>query len=358
MGTMLKLTLLGVTLGFLGERIYQFCHQTGFFKEVELIDLPNCQLVKGIEYGSEDIHLLPNGLAFISSGLKHPALKSFAPNKPAEILLVDLNNDVLHPKPLQLSEVIDASSFNPHGLSVYIDERDGTVYLFVVNHPIPDYNSCIEIFKFDEKKNYLLHLKTIKHPLLQSVNDIVAVGPESFYATNDYYFESVPMKIVEGFFGLKWTNVVYYSPRNVREVAPGLYSGNGIAISNDKKFIYAVDIMAHAIKVYEKHDNWSLTLVKAVDVDTCPDNLFVDPVTGDIWTGAHPNAYKVFFYKDEDPPLSEVIRIQKIHSDHPIVTRVYVNNGSVIQGSSIAVVYKKKLIIGTIFHKALYCQLD
>ncbi|XP_040208241.1 serum paraoxonase/arylesterase 1-like isoform X2 [Rana temporaria] len=291
MGTMLKLTLLGVTLGFLGERIYQFCHQTGFFKEVELIDLPNCQLVKGIEYGSEDIHLLPNGLAFISSGLKHPALKSFAPNKPAEILLVDLNNDVLHPKPLQLSEVIDASSFNPHGLSVYIDERDGTVYLFVVNHPIPDYNSCIEIFKFDEKKNYLLHLKTIKHPLLQ-------------------------------------------------------------------RFIYAVDIMAHAIKVYEKHDNWSLTLVKAVDVDTCPDNLFVDPVTGDIWTGAHPNAYKVFFYKDEDPPLSEVIRIQKIHSDHPIVTRVYVNNGSVIQGSSIAVVYKKKLIIGTIFHKALYCQLD
>ncbi|PIO26422.1 hypothetical protein AB205_0174490 [Aquarana catesbeiana] len=312
---MLKLTLLGVTLGFLGE-----------------------------QYGSEDIHLLPNGLAFISSGLKHPALKSFAPNKPAEIFLVDLNNDVLHPKPLQLSKDIDASSFNPHGLSVYIDERDGTVYLFVVNHPIPEYNSCIEIFKFDEKQKYLLHLKTIKHPLLQSVNDIVAVGPESFYATNDYYFESVPMKIVEGFLGLKWTNLVYYSPRNVREVAPGLYSGNGIVISNDKKFIYAVDIMAHAIN--------------AVDVDTCPDNLFVDPVTGDIWTGAHPNAYKVFFYKDEDPPLSEVIRIQKIHSDHPIVTRVYVNNGSVIQGSSVAAVYKKKLIIGTVFHKALYCQLD
>ncbi|KAM5157031.1 serum paraoxonase/arylesterase 2-like [Mantella aurantiaca] len=355
---MLKLALLGILLGFLGERIFQFSHKVGFFKEVEYIDLPNCQLVRGIEYGSEDIHVLPNGLAFISSGLKHPAMKSFAPNRPAEILLVDLNSDVLHPQPLQLSKGVDASSFNPHGLSAFIDMRDGTVYLFVVNHPIPDYTSCIEIFKFDYRQKALLHLKTIKHPLLQSVNDIVAVGPESFYATNDYYFESIPMKYVESFLGLTWANVVYYSPIDVREVAPALHSGNGIAISNGGKYIYAADLTGHTINVYEKHANWSLTLVKEIDLGTCADNLSVDPVTGDVWIGAHPNAYKVFFYKDEDPPGSEVIRIQNIHSDQPIVTRVYVNNGSVIQASSVATVYKKKLIIGTIFHRALYCQMD
>ncbi|XP_072268999.1 serum paraoxonase/arylesterase 2-like [Pyxicephalus adspersus] len=358
MGTMLKLTLLGVTLGFLGERIYQFTHKAGYFRELQPIDLPSCHLVKGIEYGSEDIHVLPNGLAFISSGLKYPLLKSFSPDRPGEILLVDLNEDVLHPEPLKLSKGVDVSLFNPHGLSVYIDERDSTVYLFVVNHPIPDFKSFVEIFKFDEKQKSLLHLKTIKHPLLQSVNDIVAVGPESFYATNDYYFESLPMKIVEGFLGLKLTNVVYYSPRNVREVAAGFYSGNGIAISNDKRFIYAVDLTHHTINVYEKHANWSLTFVKAIDVDTSLDNLSVDPDTGDIWTGAHPYLYKMFSYNVEDPPGSEVIRVQNIHSDHPIVTRVYVNNGSVIQGSSCALVYKKKLIIGTVFHKALYCQLE
>ncbi|XP_018416262.1 PREDICTED: serum paraoxonase/arylesterase 2-like [Nanorana parkeri] len=355
---MLKLTLLGIMLGFLGERIFQFSHRAGVFRKLEPIDLPNCHLVKGSECGSEDIHVLPNGLAFISSGLKFPVLKSFAPDRPGEILLVDLNDDVLHPEPLQLSEGIDASSFNPYGLSVYIDERDGTVYLFVVNHPMPDFKSFIEIFKFDEKQKALLHLKTIKHPLLQSLNDIVAVGPESFYATNDYYFESISLKFVEAFLGLSWANVVYYSPGDVQEVASGLYSGNGIAISNDKKFIYAADVTAHTINVYEKHANWSLTPVKAVDLGTCVDNLSVDPVTGDIWTGAHPNLWKLFFYRDEDPPGSEVIRVQNIHSDHPKVTHVYVNNGSVIQGTSVASVYKKKLIIGTIFHRALYCQLD
>ncbi|XP_072268998.1 serum paraoxonase/arylesterase 2-like [Pyxicephalus adspersus] len=358
MGTMLKLTFLGVTLGFLGERIYQFTDKAGYFNKVQPIDLPNCHLVKGIEYGSEDIHVLPNGLAFISSGLKYPMLKSFAPDRPGEILLVDLNNDVLHPKPLQFSKDFDVFSFNPYGLSVYIDGRDGMVYLFVVNHPTPDFKSFIEIFKFDEKQKFLLHLKTIKHPLLQSVNNIVAVGPESFYATNDNYFESLPMKFLEALLGLKLTNVVYYSPSNVREVAAGFYKGNGIAISNDKRFIYAVDLTSHTINVYEKHANWSLTFVKAIDVGTSLDNLSVDPVTGDIWTGAHPQLYKLFAYNDEDPPGSEVIRVQNIHSDHPIVTQVYGNNGSVIQGSSCASVYKKKLIIGTIFHKALYCQLE
>nr|DBA25255.1 TPA: hypothetical protein GDO54_012806 [Pyxicephalus adspersus] len=235
MGTMLKLTLLGVTLGFLGERIYQFTDKAGYFNKVQPIDLPNCHLVKGIEYGSEDIHVLPNGLAFISSGLKYPAVKSFAPDTPGEILLVDLNDDVLHPEPLQLREYADASSFNPHGLSVHIDETDGTVYLFVVNHPLPEFKSFIEIFKFDEKQKTLLYLKTVEHPLMHSVNDIVAVGPESLYATNDHSFESSSMKLAERAIGFKLTNVVYYSPGDVREVASGIHNANGIAISNDKK---------------------------------------------------------------------------------------------------------------------------
>ncbi|KAM5157032.1 serum paraoxonase/arylesterase 2-like [Mantella aurantiaca] len=353
---MLLLAALVVSLGILGERMLQYSHRSGYFNKVEPVDLPNCHLVKGIEYGSEDIHVLPNGLAFISSGLKYPKVKSFAPNRPGEIFLVDMNDDVLHPEPLELSHFIDTSSFNPHGLSVYIDQGDGTVYLFVVNHP--DFKSFIEIFKFDEKQRVLLYLKTIKHPLLHSVNDIVAVGPESFYATNDHYFESNCMKSLASFLGLKLTNVVYYSPGDVREVASGFYFANGIAISNDKKFIYAVDLTGRTINVYEKHANWSLTFVKAVDVATGADNLSIDPVTGDVWTGAHPYLYKVFDHKDEDPPGSEVIRIQNIHSDQPIVTRVYVNNGSVIQASSVATVYKKKLIIGTVYHKALYCQLD
>lgn len=356
MGALLKMTLVGALLALLGERIMDFCHRTRMFKEVEPVDLPGCQLLKGIEAGSEDIEILPNGLAFFSTGLRYPKLKSFAPDKPGQILLLDLKDGSLSPSPLRISKGFDLSSFNPHGISTYIDEKDDAVYLFVVNRS--QLQSIIEIFLFLEEENSLIHLKSVKHELLNSVNDVVAVGPESFYATNDYYFNNEFMKLAEYFLGLWWTGVVYYSPGDVRHVATGLHSGNGITISNDKKYIYAADLTGHTINVFKRNKDWSLTPIKAVYLDTLVDNLSVDPATGDVWTGGHPNAYKLLNYNPEDLPGSEVIRVQNIHSDNPIITKVYANNGSVIQGSSCASVYKGQLLVGTVFHRALHCQLE
>lgn len=42
---------------------------------------------------------------------------------------------------------------------------DHTVYLYVVNHP--HMKSTVEIFKFEAQQRSLVHLKTIKHELLQ-----------------------------------------------------------------------------------------------------------------------------------------------------------------------------------------------
>lgn len=55
--------------------------------------------------------------------------------------------------------------------------------------------------------------------------------------------------------------------------------------------------------------------------------------------------------------LWQVIRIQNILAEEPKVTRVYAENGTVLQGSTVASVYKGKLLIGTVFQKALYCEL-
>lgn len=68
------------------------------------------------------------------------------------------------------------------------------------------------------------------------MNDIVAVGTESFYATNDHYFTQKLVKAyVEPLLGLPWTNVVYYSPEEVKVVSEGYRFANGINISPDKK---------------------------------------------------------------------------------------------------------------------------
>ncbi|KAM9024901.1 serum paraoxonase/arylesterase 2 isoform 1-T5 [Ara ararauna] len=354
MGKLLGVALVGIAAALAVERLLALRNRLNASREIAPVTLPNCRLIKGIESGSEDIDILPNGLAFISSGLKYPGIKSFAPDKPGEIFLMDLNEDNPRAVEMRISRGFDLASFNPHGISTYVD-KDDTVYLFVVNHP--HQKSTVELFKYVEDDNSLVHLKTIQHDLLTSVNDVVAVGPDSFYATNDHYFSDFILMFLEMFLGLTWSNVVYYSPKEVKEVAAGFYSANGINISPDRKFIYIADIFDHNVHVMEKHANWNLTHVKKLQLDTLVDNLSVEPSTGDIWTGCHPNGMKLLYYDPENLPASEVLRIQNILSEEPVVTRVYADNGSVLQGSSVASIYEGKLLIGTVFHRALYCEL-
>ncbi|KAF7484671.1 Hypothetical predicted protein [Marmota monax] len=311
-------------------------------------------LLELTEAGAEDIDILPNGLAFFSVGLKYPGLHSFAPDKPGGILMMDLKEEKPRALELRISRGFDLASFNPHGISTFIDDDD-TVYLFVVNHP--EFKNTVEIFKFQEEENSLLHLKTIRHELLPSVNDIVAIGPRHFYATNDHYFSDPFLKYLETYVNLHWANVVYYSPNEVKVVADGFDSANGINISPDKKYLYVADILAHEIHVLEKHPNMNLTQIKVLQLDTLVDNVSIDPSSGDIWIGCHPNGQKLFVYDPNNPPSSEVLRVQNILSEKPLVTTVYANNGSVLQGSSVAAVHDGKLLIGTLYHRALHCEL-
>ncbi|XP_054903721.1 serum paraoxonase/arylesterase 2-like [Poeciliopsis prolifica] len=312
-----------------------------------------CRYLPNIEYGAEDITILKDGLAFLSTGLHdYLGLPSFS-SEPGKMYVLDL----LHPKPtpveLQIKGELDLSSFNPHGISVYTDEADDSIYLFVVNHP--QQKSQVEIFRF-VGEDTLVHLKTVAHPLLISVNDIVAVGPEHFYATNDRYFSST-LHVLTVILSMPWCNVVYYSPEEVREAAGGIQSGNGINISPDKRYIYVSDILDHEVDVFERLDGEQLVFIKSVPVGTLCDNIEVDHMTGDVWLGCHPDATKLSNFDPKDPPGSEIIKIKNIVSDQPMVTLEYGDDGHELMGSTVAAPYEGKLLIGTIFHKALLCAL-
>ncbi|KAM3873664.1 serum paraoxonase/arylesterase 2-like [Diretmus argenteus] len=313
----------------------------------------NCHLLKNIESGAEDLTILRDGLAIISTGLKYPGLPSFS-DDPGKIYILDLLDPTPRPVELQIKGGLDLGSFNPHGISVYIDDADDSIYLFVVNHP--KHESKVEIFQLVEE-NTIVHQKTITHELLHSVNDIVAVGVESFYATNDHSFPNEVLHLLLVLVGLPWCNVVYYSPEEVRVVANGFVSANGINMSPDKRYVYVSDIPDHEIEVFERLEGEHLVHVKSVAVGSLCDNIEVDRETGDLWLGCHPNGMKLMKNDSEDPPGSEVIRIQNIHAEQPVVTQVYADNGSVIMGSSVAARYGRKLLIGTVYHRALCCDL-
>ncbi|XP_066539110.1 serum paraoxonase/arylesterase 2-like [Hoplias malabaricus] len=355
MGKLVVLSVLVVVLAaFVGERLIAFRNITLAFRELTKKHLPNCQLIEGIDFGSEDVFILEEGLAFISTGLKYPGMP-YNPDAIGKILLLDLHSGV-HPVELNIKEDFDTSSFNPHGISVYTDERDGSIYLFVVNHPHG--SSQVDIFKFVEEENALLHLKTIKHELLHHVNDIVAVGLESFYATNDHFLNTELLQNLEVLLQFTWCDVVYYSPEGVKSVMGGFSSANGINISPDKRYLYVSDIMNHSISVLEIQKDHTLSRVKEVAMGSLCDNIEVDAETGDLWVGCHPNAFKFFLNDPNDLPGSEVFRIQNIHSEEPLVTQVFSDDGSMLIGSSVAARYGGKLLIGTVYHKALYCDLS
>ncbi|XP_056656919.1 serum paraoxonase/arylesterase 1-like [Monodelphis domestica] len=351
---LLLLSLLVLALALVAERRAAFRKRFNASREVKPLELPGCRLIRGIETGSEDVEILPRGLAFLSCGLKYPGVKSFAPHQPGEILLMDLNEANPEAVVLPIHGGLDGASFNPHGISTFIGE-DHSVYLFVVNHP-PS-GTTVELLQFQEAERALLHLKTIRHEQLPNVNDVVAVGPEHFYATNDHYFTEPRLRAWELYVGLKWSNVVYYSPSEVREVAGGFDFANGITVSPDGKYLYVAELLGHKIHVFDKLADGSLRALKALTFDTLVDNLSVDPATGDVWVGCHPNGMRIFFYDPENPPPSEVLRIQNILSSSPTVTQVYAEEGFVLQGSTVASVYGRKLLIGTVFHRALYCEL-
>ncbi|XP_076594131.1 serum paraoxonase/arylesterase 2-like isoform X1 [Chaetodon auriga] len=391
MAAMKKVLIAGVVAAFaafIGYRFHKLKELSLADREVPVKHL-NCQYLKNIEYGAEDITILRDGLAFLSTGLKYPALPSFS-DDPGKMYIVDL----LHPKPtpveLQIKGDLDLSSFNPHGISVYTDEADDSVYLFVVNHP--QQKSQVEIFRYAQEDT-LVHLKTITHPLLHSVNDIVAVGVESFYATNDHYCHNDALNTLVVILGLPLCEVVYYSPEEVRVAAGGFLSPNGINISPDKRLspvffscmfvclffklnafpqqckdnkpgmlfssrhIYVSDIVGHEVYVFERREGEQLAKVKSVGVGSLCDNIDVDHRTGDLWLGCHPNGMKLSKYNPEDPPGSEIIRIKNILSEQPVVSQEYVDDGHVIMASTIAAPYEGKLLIGSVFHKALCCDL-
>ncbi|XP_029959663.1 serum paraoxonase/arylesterase 2-like [Salarias fasciatus] len=356
MGKVIYISLVIAALSaLLGERILNLRKRALASREVVNKHLPNCVALKNVDSGSEDITILGDGRAFISTGLKYPGMP--VTEGIGKMLLLDVQDSRMKPVELRMPRNFDLESFNPHGISAYVDPRDDTVYLFVVNHP--QHKTQVEIFKFVEDDLSLLHVKTIKHELLYSVNDIVAVGVDSFYATNDHYFAQEFLKaMVEPLLCQPWSNVVYYSPNEVKVAADGFYCANGINLSPDKKHIYVADIFDHTVHVLGIKDDNSLAPVKTVAVGSLADNIEVDPESGDLWIGCHPNAWKLLIFDPNDPPGSEVIRIQNIHSDEPVVTQVYVDDGRVLMGSSVAAVYGGKLLIGSVFHKALCCDLE
>ena len=61
-------------------------------------------------------------LLYFLKGLKYPGMPSFAPDEPGQIFMMDLNEQNPRVQALAISDGFDKASFNPHGISTFIDK--------------------------------------------------------------------------------------------------------------------------------------------------------------------------------------------------------------------------------------------
>jgi len=323
----------------------------GQFRDIDSHFSGTCHPVTGA-VGAEDITIHPiTGIAYISSCDR----RAVASEKPGNgvIFAYDLNMD--RPRLVNLTPDADPD-FQPHGISLYVD-KGGRDALLVVNHQ--GGKNAVEIFLL--KAGRLVHQRTVTDPALVSPNDLLAVGPEQFYITNDHRHTDGFMRLVEDYGRQSWSSVLFYTGSGFVEAATGLGYANGINISPDGKLLYVSETVGQALHVYDRNPVTNVIALKEkADLKTGLDNIELD-VAGRLYIAAHPKLLTFVKHAKDAAHLSpsQVLCLEARTGSGYRVDEIYLDSGAQISGASVAAVKGNRMLIGSVFEpKFLDCQLD
>lgn len=331
---------LAILIGIGGLFLLQTVYVAGEFKSLEPQFSGTCEPIGGAA-GSEDITIDPGtGMAFVSS-FDRRALRAGEAVR-GTIYGYDLNS----PNPRLIDLIGDfPGEFHPHGISLYKD--GGHTRLFVVNHLSDDH--VIELFDYRQGK--LHHQRTIRDDLLLSPNDLLAVGPESFYVTNDHGSTTAFGKTLEDYLRLPRGNVVYFDGTQASVAAKRIRYANGIGSSGDGATVYVASTTGFRIRVYRCDRNTGeLDFDHDVKLRTGVDNIEVDS-RGSLLVGCHPKLL-TFSKHGADPARlspSQILRLTLRSQQEASVEEVFLDAGEGISGSSVAAVYGEIMLIGAVF---------
>lgn len=318
-----------------------------------------CQAVTGAP-GPEDItidHLY--GVALISSLDRGPTGGELGEPWRGEIFALELSADSSRPAAgLRVLTGGFAGELVPHGISLYRgplhDDGSRADALFVVNHPSS--GQAIEIFDWDGRE--LRHRETIRDPALISPNDVLAVGPRSFYATNDHGSAAGPRRLAEDYLPLRRGQVVYYDGQRFTVVADRIGYANGINMSPSGDEVYVASSTFGRVHRYARDVmTGALEPLGELVLGTGPDNIEVDR-HGMLWIGAHP---KLLTFaraaRRGGPSPSQVLWVDPEQASDPWLREVYLDLGDRFSASSVAAPFGARLLIGSVWEPHfLVCQ--
>jgi arylesterase/paraoxonase len=334
-----------------GGWLLQLVYSAGQFKTLEPHFAGSCETVSGI-LGAEDVTIHPRTrIAYISATDRRSALAG-GPGRGA-IYAYDLKAD--SPQLQNLTPGAD-EDFHPHGISLYVG-GDGRDALYVINHA--GGRHTIEIY--DLVGTSLSHRGTLSDPLLVSPNDLVAVGRDRLYVTNDHANPAGLARQLEDYLRRSISTVVYYDGSRFVEAASGIRYPNGINVSGTGETLYVASTTGGIVLVFQiEPESGSLEERGIIEVGTGVDNIEVDR-EGDLWIGAHPKLLTFVQHTGDADQLapSQVIRISQPDTDAPRVEEVFLSLGEDLSGSSVGTAHGDRLLVGSVMDDGILdCRIS
>lgn len=339
------LIITGVVLALIAGLSVKTLADAGQFKRIAAHSNYSFIRLDGLP-GPEDITIdQDTGMAFISSDDRRAALAG----SERQGAIYGLNLQVEGSRPVNLTTDF-TKAFHPHGISLF-KTADGETLLFVINHN--EDSQYVEIFEY--RDNRLQHRESIAHPLLYSPNDLVAVGPRSFYATNSHGSTSVFGQLAEDLLQLTRAYVVYFDGSGLQIAASGFQYANGINVSRDGKHLYVSTTVGKSLHVFSRDPASGLLAArKKIKLNSGADNIEIG-VDGSLYIACHPKLFTFLAHAQSstnDSP-SQVLRVTLDISYNYITEEVFLDSGSYFSGSSVAAVYGELLLLGQVFEDSI-----
>jgi arylesterase/paraoxonase len=350
----MKKTLIILVVLILFVSVAGYARMDGF-KSVTPHFAGSCTPVRG-EGSAEDMDVdRANGVMFISA--KDRLGSALDSNAVSNGTIASYDLVAAHAQ-FEMSAIVGLDDFSPHGISLFT-AVDGQRRLFVINHRHSG-EETIEVFDINADHSLNL-IKTIRHPLLLSPNDLVAVSMDQFYIANDSGASGGFEGGMEMMGLMDLSKIIYFDGDHARVVLDGFPTSGGINASTDGLTVYIGGISSKTVEVYRRDAlTGDLSLLQSVVLDMAVDNIDV-AADGGVWVAGHLKVIDLirhFISKGERPAPSQVYLLPAADNgklQQPI--DMFTSLGDDLSASSVAIEFGGKFYMGGITPRHfLVCQ--
>lgn len=335
----------------------------GAYRSTEPFVAGQCEAVTAPP-GPEDMALLPDADGFPPGAIISSQDRRNR-DEPGGLYFYDMSS---RPGRFAKLDLPASLPLHPHGISLFT-AADGQMFLHVINHRSSERHT-VEIFSVQRVSGtaqpVLRHRGSVSSDLFVQPNGIAAVGPESFYLTNDRgpslgFINQRWMHRLESLLQLARSTVIYHDGRGARVVAEDIAFANGIEVSADGGTVLVGSTQWRMLLAYTREPQSGMLLRSgSLTLPGGADNIRRD-ARGDLWVAAHPNAFAFIGHamNAEKESPSMILRLARDSRGVVQTEQAFGDPGTLISGASVGLHRQGRLLVGSVFQpKLLDCLID